>query len=79
MGVPDQSVWEAGGAIAFGAGLTSTVAVVVAPSQLLAVGVMVNVTVIGAKVLLINVPLIGVPEPLFPIVPVTPGLSLVHV
>ena len=64
-------------ATAFAVGLTITVAVVPVPGQLLAVVVMVNVTVIAALVELISVPLIF-PDPLFPIVPVTPGLSLVQ-
>ena len=46
-----------------GTGLTSTVAVIGAPVQPLALGVMVNVTSTGAKVVLVNVPLIS-PVPL---------------
>jgi hypothetical protein len=61
-----------------GVGLTVTVAVKGVPVQPLASGVIVNVTVIGAVVGLINVPLI-VPDPLAPIVPVTVAvLSLVQ-
>ena len=49
--------------VAVGVGLTTTVAVIGAPTQPAAVGVMVNVTVIGAFVVLVNVPLIS-PLPL---------------
>ena len=59
----EQIVCDAGVATALGVGLTKTVAVIAAPGQLLAVGVMVNVTVIGALVVLVNEPLI-LPEPL---------------
>ena len=48
----------------FGVGFTKTVAVVVGPTQPLAVGVMINVTVTGANVVLVNDPLIRLPEPL---------------
>ena len=44
-------------------GFTSTVAVIGAPVQPLALGVMVKVTSIGAKVVFVNVPLIS-PLPL---------------
>jgi len=64
-------------ATASGVGFTSTVAVIGIPGQPLATGVMVNVTVTGAKVALVNVPLI-LPEP-FAAIPVTvPVLSLVQ-
>ena len=53
----EQIVCEAGVATAFGVGLTSTVAVIGVPGQLLAVGVIVNVTVIGALVVLVKLPL----------------------
>ena len=59
-----------------GVGLTSTVAVIGVPGQLLAVGVMVKVTVTGALVVLVKLPLI-LPLPLLAI-PVTPGLFLVQ-
>ena len=73
-----QIDWALGVATAFGVGLTNTVAVLVGPGQPLAVGVMVNVTVIGTAVILVSVPLI-LPTPL-PGIPVTPAvLSLVHV
>ena len=54
---------------AVGVGFTRTVAVMAAPGQLLAVGVMVKVTVTGKLVVLVNVPLMS-PEPLVAI-PVT--------
>jgi hypothetical protein len=73
----EQIVSEAGVATAFGVGFTSTVAVMDAPGQPLAVGVMVKVTVIGALVVLVNAPLIS-PVPL-PAIPVTKTvLSLVQ-
>lgn len=75
---PEQIVWLAGVATALGVGLTNTVAVMGAPKQPLASGVMVKVTVIGALVVLTNVPIIS-PTPLAGIVPVTvPVLSLVQ-
>ena len=58
MPVPEQIVWLVGVAVASGVGFTSTVAVIGAPVQPLALGVMVNVTNTGAKVVLVNVPLI---------------------
>jgi len=63
MPVPEQIVWLVGVDTASGVGFTSTVAVIGAPVQPLALGVMVNVTRTGAKVVLINVPLIS-PVPL---------------
>ena len=47
-------------AIAFGVGLTNTVAVISDPTQLLAVGIMVKVTVTGALVELVKFPLMFV-------------------
>jgi len=74
-----QIVCDDGVATAFGIGFTTTVAVVVGPGQPFALGVMVKVTVIGAKVVLVKLPLIGVPEP-FAGIPVTVAtLSLTHV
>ena len=67
---PEQIVCDDGVATAFGVGFTSTVAVTGVPEHPLAVGVIVNVTVIGAVVVLISVPLI-VPVPLAPMVPST--------
>ena len=74
MAFAEQMVCEAGVATALGVGLTSTVAVMAAPGQLLAVGVIVNVTVIGALVVFVNEPLI-LPEPLAAI-PVTVAVLL---
>ena len=60
-----------------GVGFTNTVAVIGDPGQPLAVGVIVKVTVVGALVVLVNVPEIF-PAPL-PDIPVTPlVLSLVQ-
>ena len=56
---------------ALGIGFTTTLAVMGAPEHPLAVGVMVNVTVIGAFVALVNDPLMLVPVPNDPMVPVT--------
>ena len=63
MPVPKQIVWLVGVDATSGVGFTNTVAVIGAPVQPLALGVMVNVTSIGAKVVLVNVPLIS-PVPL---------------
>ena len=63
MLLPEQIVWLKGVAVASGVGCTNTVAVIGAPVQPLALGVMVNVTSSGAKVVLVNVPLIS-PSPL---------------
>ena len=64
--------------MALGVGFTRTVAVIDDPPQVLADGVIVKVTVTGAAVVLMNVPLIS-PLP-FAAIPVTvPVLSLVHV
>ena len=79
IAVPEQIVCDAGVAIAFGVGLTSTVAVVVGPTQPFDVGVIVKVTVIGAVVVLVKVPDIGVPDPLAAIPVTETVLSLVHV
>ena len=77
MADPEQMVCEAGVATTFGVGFTSTVAVMDAPVQPLAIGVIVNVTVTGALVRLVNVPLIF-PLP-FVMIPVTVAeLSLVQ-
>ena len=61
--VPEQIVWLIGVAVASGVGLTNTVVVIGVPVQPLALGVMVNVTSIGAKVVFVNIPLIS-PTPL---------------
>lgn len=77
MEEPEQIVCAEGVAAISGTGLTTTVAVMGMPGQLLAIGVMVNVTVRGELVVLVNVPLIF-PVPLAPI-PVTAAvLSLVQ-
>jgi hypothetical protein len=77
IALPEQTVCDAGAATAFGVGFTITVAVIGAPGQPLAVGVIVNVTVTGALVVLVSVPLI-LPL-LLPAIPVTvPVLSLVQ-
>ena len=54
--VAEQMVCVAGVATAFGVGLTNTVAVIAAPGQLFAVGMIVKVTVTGALVVLVSVP-----------------------
>ena len=78
IGTAEQTVCEAGVAMAFGVGFTRTVAVIGAPGQPLADGVIVKVTSTGAKVVLVSVPLIT-PLPLAGI-PVTVALlSLVQV
>lgn len=78
IAVPEQMVCVVGAATAFGIGFTVTVVVATGPVQPLALGVIVKVTMIGALVALINVPLI-VPVPLAPMVPVTVAtLSLVQ-
>ena len=58
LAVAEQMLWEDGVARAFGVGLTSTVAVTGVPGQPFAVGVIVKVTVTGALVVLVSVPLI---------------------
>ena len=78
MAAPEHIVCDDGVAIASGLGFTNTVAVVGVPIQPFAVGVMVNVTFIGAKVVLVNVPLIF-PLPLAAIPVTVPVLFLVHV
>ena len=59
MLVPEQIVWLFGVDTASGVGFTRTVAVIDEPGQPLALGVMVNVTSSGAKVVLVNIPLIS--------------------
>ena len=63
MVTPEQIVCDDGVATAFGLGFTSTVAVMGVPAQLVAVGVMVNVTVTGAVVVFVKAPLMF-PDPL---------------
>lgn len=77
MAVPEHIVCELWLATAFGVGFTSTVAATGVPLHELAVGVIVKVTVIGAEVVFVRLPLIF-PLPL-PEIPVTfPVLSLVQ-
>ena len=61
MTAPEQIVCDDGVATAFGLGFTRTVAVTGVPAQL--TGVMVNVTVTGAVVVLVKAPLM-LPDPL---------------
>ena len=76
---PVQIGWLDGVATTFGVGFTNTVAVIAVPGQPSADGVMVKVTVIGAVVLLVRVPVIF-PVPLVVIVPPIPVIvGLVHV
>jgi len=77
MVAPEQIVCEDGVDTAFGVGFTITVAVMDAPGQPLAVGVIVNVTVTGAVVVFVKAPMIF-PDPLAAM-PVTEAvLSLVQ-
>ena len=64
-------------AFTVGFGLTSTIAVTGVPAQPLAVGVMVNVTVIGTLVVLVKIPLI-LPAPVTAIPVTVATLSLVQ-
>jgi hypothetical protein len=54
---PEHIVCEAGAATAFGVGFTNTVAVMAVPGHPFAVGVIVKLTVIGAFVVLVKLPL----------------------
>ena len=74
-----HKTWFGGTGVTIGVGFTNTVAVIVGPTQPLAVGVMVNVTSCGTKVILVSVPVIGVPEPLAAMPVTFTLLSLVHV
>jgi hypothetical protein len=74
----EQMVCEDGEAAAIGVGFTSTIAVIGVPGQPFAVGVMVNVTVMGALVVFVKAPLIS-PEPLEAIPVNVALLSLVQV
>ena len=78
MAVPEHEFCINGAASAFGAGLTRTVAVIAGPGQLLAVGVMVNVTVTGTFDVLLRNPEIELPAPLAAMPDTRPTLSLVH-
>jgi hypothetical protein len=77
MFVVEHMVCEAGVASAFGVGFTSTVAVTGVPGHPFAVGVIVNVTVIGALVVFVKAPLIS-PAPLAAIPVTETTLSLVQ-
>lgn len=63
IGLPEHDTWNAGVATAVVVGLINTVAVTGVPTQPDAVGVIVNVTNIGALVVLIINPVIDGPEP----------------
>ena len=77
MVAPEQIVWDKGVADAAGPAFTSTVAVIGAPVHPLAVGVIVNVTVIGDAVVFVRIPAM-LPDPVAAI-PVTEAvLSLVQ-
>ena len=78
IATPEHFVWFDGVATAVGFGFTRTVAVIAAPAQPFAIGVIVNVTVTADEVVLVKVPLIS-PEPLAAIPVVATVLSLVQV
>jgi hypothetical protein len=78
MADPEQIVWLTGAAVAFGSGFTNTVAIVVGPTQPLAVGVIVKVTNTGNKVVLVSMPLMS-PDPLAAMPVAATVLSLVQV
>jgi hypothetical protein len=78
IAVAEHIVWLEGVAIALAVGFTKTVAVIVLPVQPLNVGVMLKVTVIGAAVVLVRIPVILAPLPPAPIPVTVPVLSLVH-
>ena len=75
---PEQIVCDNGVADAAGPAFTNTVAVIGAPVQPLAVGVIVNVTVTGDAVVFVNTPVIS-PDPLAAIPVTGTALSLVQV
>ena len=75
--VAEQMVCVAGVATAFGVGLTNTVAVIAAPGQPFAVGVIVKVTVTGALVVFVKEPeMLPEPEAAMPVT--ATALSLVQ-
>ena len=74
---PEQIVCDDWIATALGTGFTSVVAVTAVPTQLLAVGVMVNVAVTGNTVVLIKAPLMS-PDPLAAMPVTVAVLSLVQ-
>lgn len=76
---PEQIVCDAGVLTAVGLGFTSTVAVIGVPEQVVDVGVIVNVTVTGAVVVFVKVPLMSVSDDPLAAIPVTEAvLSLVQ-
>ena len=77
IAAPEQMVCAGGVATALGMAVTSTVAVMGVPTQPLAVGVMVKVTVTGAVVVFSSVPPIF-PDPLAAIPVTSTELSLVQ-
>ena len=77
IGLAEQMVCDAGVAVASGVGFTRTVAVTGNPGHPLAVGVIVNVTRTGAKVVFVSVPLI-LPVPLAAMPVTATTLSLVQ-
>ena len=74
---PEQIVCVKGVADAIGAAFTNTVAVIGVPTHPLAVGVMVNVTVMGDAVVFVKAPVI-LPDPLAAIPVAETVLSLVQ-
>ena len=75
---PEQIVCVSGVADADGPALTTTVAVIGAPIHPLAVGVMVNVTVMGAPVVFVKAPAMLLPDPVAAIPVIETVLSLVQ-
>ena len=75
MLAPEQTLWDVGATVTSGIGFTTTVAVAGVPVHPLAVGVIVKVTVTGALVVFVNVPLI-LPAPLAAMPVTVPVLSL---
>ena len=75
--LPEQMAWIVGVATAFGVGFTTTVAVIAVPMHPFAVGVIVNVTVLVAVVLLVITELIS-PLPLEGTISTFPVTLLVH-
>ena len=76
---PEKIICDNGVADAAGPAFTSTVAVIGAPIHPLAVGVIVNVTVMGAVVVFVKAPVMLLPDPLAAIPVTKAALSLVQV
>ena len=77
IATPEHLVCDDGAAVALGVGFTVTIAAIAAPGQPFAIGVIVKVTVTGAAVVLLSVPLIlPAPPPLAGIPVTVPTLSL---